>query len=100
VYARSTTFEGRPDSIDVGITFINTEVGPMFDQIEGCRGLSRLVDRETGQCIATSSRDPSRARADSRNLQRQSVREPVDRPGLRNHSLGDPRCDGSRPLIG
>jgi heme-degrading monooxygenase HmoA len=55
VYARSTTFQGRPDNIDAGITFVNTEAGPMLDQIEGCRGLSMLVDRETGQCIATSS---------------------------------------------
>ena len=27
----------------------------MLDKVEGCRGLSMLVDRETGQCIATSS---------------------------------------------
>ena len=27
----------------------------MLDKVEGCRGLSVLVDRETGQCIATSS---------------------------------------------
>ena len=55
MYARSTTFHGRPDNIDAGITFINSEAGPMLDKIEGCRGLSMLVDRETGQCIATSS---------------------------------------------
>ncbi|MFI5623779.1 antibiotic biosynthesis monooxygenase family protein [Nocardioides sp. NPDC051685] len=55
MYARSTTFQGRPANVDAGIAFVNTEVGPMLDQIEGCRGLSMLVDRETGQCIATTS---------------------------------------------
>jgi quinol monooxygenase YgiN len=55
VYARSTTFHGMPDNIDAGITFIKTEAVPMLDEIEGCRGLSMLVDRETGHCIATSS---------------------------------------------
>ena len=55
MYARSTTFHGRPDNLDAGITFIKNEVGPMLDRIAGCRGLSMLVDHETGQCIATSS---------------------------------------------
>jgi len=55
VYARSTTFHGRPGNIDAGITFIKDEVWPMLEAIEGCRGLSLLVDRDTGHCIATSS---------------------------------------------
>lgn len=55
MYARSTTFHGRPGNIDAGITFIEGEAGPMLVKIEGCRGLSMLVDRETGHCIATSS---------------------------------------------
>jgi heme-degrading monooxygenase HmoA len=55
VYARSTTFRGRPDNIDAGIAFVRNEAAPMLDKIEGYRGLSMLVDRETGQCIATSS---------------------------------------------
>jgi heme-degrading monooxygenase HmoA len=55
VYARSTTFHGRPDNLDAGIAFVKNEAGPMLDRIEGCRGLSMLVDHETGQCIATSS---------------------------------------------
>jgi len=55
VYARSSTFHGRPGNVDAGIAFIKNEAGPMLDQIEGCRGLSMLVDRQTGQCIATSS---------------------------------------------
>lgn len=55
MYARSTTFHGRPANIAAGITFVQNEAGPMLDQIEGCRGLSMLVDHDTGQCIATSS---------------------------------------------
>jgi len=55
VYARSTTFHGRPENLDAGIAFVKNEAGPMLDRIEGCRGLSMLVDHETGQCIATSS---------------------------------------------
>ena len=55
MYARSTTFDGRPDNIDAGIAFVKNEAAPMLDKIEGCRGLSMLVDRETGRCIATSS---------------------------------------------
>jgi heme-degrading monooxygenase HmoA len=55
VFARSTTFHGRPENIDAGVAFVKNEVGPMLDKVDGCRGLSMLVDRETGQCIATSS---------------------------------------------
>lgn len=55
VYARSTTFHGRPGNVDAGIAFIKNEAGPMLEQVAGCRGLSLLVDRTTGQCIATSS---------------------------------------------
>ena len=61
MYARSTTFRGRPDNIDAGIAFVKNEAAPMLDRIEGCRGLSMLVDRETGQCIATSSWDSEAA---------------------------------------
>jgi quinol monooxygenase YgiN len=57
MHARSTTFNGKPENVDAGIAFVKNEVGPMLDKIEGCRGLSMLVDRETGQCIATSSWD-------------------------------------------
>ena len=55
MHARSTTFNGSPDNIDAGIKFIKDEAAPMLDELEGCRGLSVLVDRESGQCIATSS---------------------------------------------
>lgn len=55
MFARSTTFHGAPGNIDAGITFVTGEVAPMLTRIEGCRGLSLVVDRESGMCIATSS---------------------------------------------
>lgn len=57
MFARSTTFHGRPENIDAGLRFIENEVAPMIQQIDGCRGLSCIVDRESGQCITTSSWD-------------------------------------------
>ncbi|TIC88164.1 hypothetical protein E8D34_07760 [Nocardioides sp. GY 10113] len=55
MHARSTTFHGRPGNIDAGIAFVRNEAWPALERIEGCRGISLLVDRQTGQCIATSS---------------------------------------------
>ncbi len=65
MHARSTTFHGSPDNIDAGIAFIKDEAAPMLDELEGCRGLSVLVDRESGQCIATSSWETEQAMRDS-----------------------------------
>ena len=55
MYARSTTFHGRPENIEQAVRYVAEEGGPTLAQIPGCRGLSLLVDRETGQCIATTS---------------------------------------------
>ena len=55
MFARSTTFHGRPDGVEAGIKLVKNEVAPLLDGIEGCRGLSLLVDRASGDCIVTSS---------------------------------------------
>lgn len=55
VYARSTTIQAQPSSIDDGIAFVRDEVMPALKAMDGYVGLSLLVDRESGQCIATSS---------------------------------------------
>jgi heme-degrading monooxygenase HmoA len=58
-----------PGNVDVGIAFIENEAGPMLVKIDGCRGLSMLVDRETGHCIATSSwEDEAAMRASDEQL--------------------------------
>jgi heme-degrading monooxygenase HmoA len=61
VYARSTTIEAQPESIDAGIAFVCDEVMPALETMTGCIGLSLLVDRESGRCIVTSAWDSEEA---------------------------------------
>jgi quinol monooxygenase YgiN len=70
VHARSTTFDARPGSIDLGVAYVKDEAAPGLDAIDGCRGLSMLVDRETGRCIITSSWDSEAALDASAELMR------------------------------
>lgn len=72
--ARSSTFHGEPENIEQAITFVTSEVVPMLDRIDGCRGLSLLVDRKSGDCIATTSWDSDEAMRAS-NEQLQPMRE-------------------------
>jgi len=65
MYARSTTIQGDPTRIDTLIAFVRDEVMPMITAIDGNVGLSMLVDRETGRCIATSSWETEEARSAS-----------------------------------
>lgn len=74
MYARSTTIHGKPDNIDDGIRFIDGEVRQALDAMDGCRGLSLLVDRESGLCIATSSWDSEESMRAS-DTQVKSIRE-------------------------
>lgn len=55
MYARSTTIEAQPSSIDAGVAHVRDVVMPTLQQIDGCVGVSLLVDRQAGRCIATSS---------------------------------------------
>lgn len=55
MYARSTTIIAPPSALDQGIAFVRDEVWPAVRAMEGCLGLSLLVDREAGRSIATTS---------------------------------------------
>ncbi|MGF2947389.1 hypothetical protein [Mycobacterium sp. Lab-001] len=55
MYARSTTIQAKPLSIEIGIAHVRDVVMPACAEIDGFVGLSLLVDRQSGRCITTSS---------------------------------------------
>lgn len=57
MYARSTTIMADPAMADRGIAFVRDQVWPMVRDMDGCLGLSLIVDRETGRSITTTSWD-------------------------------------------
>ncbi|MFI5712233.1 putative quinol monooxygenase [Kribbella sp. NPDC051620] len=60
----------RPESVDAGIAEVCDSVMPMVTQMEGCIGLSMLVDRTSGRCIVTSAwRSEEAMRATDEELQ-------------------------------
>lgn len=65
MYARSSTFQARPESIDEGIAFVRDEVMPAAADMDGCTGLSLICDRESGRCIATTAWSSEEARTAS-----------------------------------
>ena len=55
MHARSVMINGRPEAVDECIDFVRDEVQPIATVLDGCLGLSLVVDRVSGRCIATSS---------------------------------------------
>jgi heme-degrading monooxygenase HmoA len=65
VFARTTTIDAQRTSINAGITEIRDTVMPALHDMAGYVGLSLLVDRTTGRCIAASAWDSEQAMRDS-----------------------------------
>ncbi|MEV6362604.1 hypothetical protein [Nocardia asteroides] len=57
MYARSSTIAAQSSSIDGGIAYLRNEVMPSLPEIDGWVGMSLMVDRATGRCIATTAWD-------------------------------------------
>jgi len=55
VYARSTTFKDRPEALEAAIAMVRDEVMPAVQEMQGCVGLSMLVDRTSGSVVVTTA---------------------------------------------
>jgi heme-degrading monooxygenase HmoA len=55
MFARTTTLTARQPGIDRGIRYVQDEVMPALQAVDGFVGLSTLVDHATGRCIITTS---------------------------------------------
>jgi hypothetical protein len=67
VFARSTSINMQPSTIDHGIAHVRDTVMPALSHLDGYLGLSLLVDRESGRGIVTTawrSEDAMRDSAD------------------------------------
>lgn len=78
VFARTTTIKGDAATMDAAIAYVRDEVMPAVMSADGALGLSMLCDRESGQCIATSSwhsEDQMRASEDALRPMRERAGE-------------------------
>lgn len=77
MHARTTRLQADRARIDEGIAHVRDEVIPAVTAMDGCIGMSLLVDRESGQCIATTAWESPDAMAASAELVR-PVREKAE----------------------
>src|SRR5690242_14959492 len=55
MYARSTTVQGDPGTLDEAIAYVGDKEFPAITTIPGCIGLSMLADHESGRVIVSSA---------------------------------------------
>jgi heme-degrading monooxygenase HmoA len=55
VFVRTTEVEADSAKIADGITIVRDDVFPAVSEISGCVGMSLLVNRDSGRCIATTA---------------------------------------------
>jgi quinol monooxygenase YgiN len=55
VFVRTTELKADPAKVDSGIAMVRDETFPAVTAMDGCIGMSLLVDRESGRCIATTA---------------------------------------------
>lgn len=66
MYARSTSMVGEPSVIPDAIAQVRDETWPVVRDMDGFRGISMVVDRETGRAIITTAWESELALGESR----------------------------------
>ena len=89
MYARSTTIQAQPSSIDAGVAHVRDEIMPALRDIDGCVGLSLLVDRQSGRCIVTTCWDSE----DAMRASEERVRSIRDRAADEFGGIGSPTVE-------
>ena len=69
MFARSTTVQVRPRSLDAAVARVRDDVMPALPASEGCLGLSMLVNRRSGRCIVTTAWQTEKAMTAGERLQ-------------------------------
>ena len=69
MFARSTTVQVRPRSLDAAVARVRDDVMPAVPATEGCLGVSMLVNPTSGRCIVTSAWQTEEAMTADQRLQ-------------------------------
>lgn len=65
MYARCTTMQGAPETVDEAIRYTQEKIVPIGREIPGFQGLLAFVDRDSGKGMTITLWDSEEARAES-----------------------------------
>ncbi len=55
MFVRTTEVQADPVKIEDGISVVRDEIFPAVSEMDGCVGMSLLVNRDSGRCVATTA---------------------------------------------
>jgi hypothetical protein len=83
MYARITTLQGTPESVDAGTAAISDQVFPAVEGLDGFKGMIAFGDRSSGKMMAFTlweTEEAMRASEDAANDVRRTTSETTSAP--------------------